>query len=171
MGQNSPLVVPYGLYAEQLSGSAFTATPRSRNLRSWLYRCALLPLPLTLPPLMLPLSPLPLVQPLPPPLLLTRTIPLPLPLPLLSVSVGRIRPSVCSAAGPDLPSSPAPSQYRFLSGHIRDEFLQMVVDPNPLRWEPPTAPDRLGLQGAVDETRIMYVCVCMYSKYNEDTSF
>lgn len=36
-GQNSPQKVPYGLYAEQLSGSAFTA-PRSNNLRSWLYR-------------------------------------------------------------------------------------------------------------------------------------
>ncbi|MGS0466138.1 homogentisate 1,2-dioxygenase [Cobetia marina] len=29
--------LPHGLYAEQLSGSAFTA-PRSHNLRSWLYR-------------------------------------------------------------------------------------------------------------------------------------
>ncbi|GED22611.1 homogentisate 1,2-dioxygenase [Halomonas halmophila] len=36
-GQNSPQRCPYGLYAEQLSGSAFTA-PRHRNLRSWLYR-------------------------------------------------------------------------------------------------------------------------------------
>ena len=37
VGQNSPQRVPFGLYAEQLSGSAFTA-PRARNLRSWLYR-------------------------------------------------------------------------------------------------------------------------------------
>jgi homogentisate 1,2-dioxygenase len=37
VGQNSPQKVPYGLYAEQLSGSAFTA-PRAQNLRSWLYR-------------------------------------------------------------------------------------------------------------------------------------
>lgn len=37
LGQNSPQKVPYGLYAEQLSGSAFTR-PRSQNLRSWLYR-------------------------------------------------------------------------------------------------------------------------------------
>src|SRR5882672_205053 len=37
VGQNSPQKVPFGLYAEQLSGSAFTA-PRSENLRSWLYR-------------------------------------------------------------------------------------------------------------------------------------
>lgn len=37
IGQNSPQQVPYGLYAEQLSGSAFTA-PRHHNLRSWLYR-------------------------------------------------------------------------------------------------------------------------------------
>jgi len=29
-GQNSPQKVPFGLYAEQLSGSAFTA-PRSAN--------------------------------------------------------------------------------------------------------------------------------------------
>lgn len=37
VGQNSPQKAPFGLYAEQLSGSAFTA-PRSQNLRSWLYR-------------------------------------------------------------------------------------------------------------------------------------
>jgi len=37
VGQNSPQVCPYGLYAEQLSGSAFT-TPRHRNQFSWLYR-------------------------------------------------------------------------------------------------------------------------------------
>src|SRR5690554_1522605 len=36
-GQNSPQKCPFGLYAEQLTGSAFTA-PRSANLRSWLYR-------------------------------------------------------------------------------------------------------------------------------------
>ncbi|MBI2791544.1 MAG: homogentisate 1,2-dioxygenase [Gammaproteobacteria bacterium] len=36
-GQNSPQKAPYGLYAEQLSGSAFTR-PRHQNLRSWLYR-------------------------------------------------------------------------------------------------------------------------------------
>ncbi|MEQ5766042.1 homogentisate 1,2-dioxygenase [Halomonas sp. H33-56] len=36
-GQNSPQRCAYGLYAEQLTGSAFTA-PRSHNLRSWLYR-------------------------------------------------------------------------------------------------------------------------------------
>ena len=36
-GRNSPQVAPYGLYAEQLSGSAFTA-PRPENRRSWLYR-------------------------------------------------------------------------------------------------------------------------------------
>ncbi|KAL7645037.1 UNVERIFIED_CONTAM: hypothetical protein RMT77_003407 [Armadillidium vulgare] len=36
-GQNSPQVCPYGLYAEQLSGTAFTA-PREHNRRSWLYR-------------------------------------------------------------------------------------------------------------------------------------
>ncbi|MTV36005.1 homogentisate 1,2-dioxygenase [Duganella radicis] len=35
--QNSPQRAPYGLYAEQLSGTAFTA-PRSHNRRSWLYR-------------------------------------------------------------------------------------------------------------------------------------
>jgi homogentisate 1,2-dioxygenase len=37
VGRNSPQRTPYGLYAEQLSGSAFTA-PRSENRRSWLYR-------------------------------------------------------------------------------------------------------------------------------------
>ena len=36
-GQNSPQNCPYGLYAEQLSGTAFTV-PRDHNLRSWLYR-------------------------------------------------------------------------------------------------------------------------------------
>ncbi len=35
--QNSPQKAPQGLYAEQLSGSAFTA-PRALNLASWLYR-------------------------------------------------------------------------------------------------------------------------------------
>ena len=35
--QNSPQKVAYGLYAEQLSGTAFTA-PRHQNRRSWLYR-------------------------------------------------------------------------------------------------------------------------------------
>ena len=36
-GRNSPQRAPMGLYAEQLSGTAFTA-PRSENRRSWLYR-------------------------------------------------------------------------------------------------------------------------------------
>jgi hypothetical protein len=35
--QNSPQQCPYGLYAEQLSGTAFTV-PRGSNERSWLYR-------------------------------------------------------------------------------------------------------------------------------------
>ncbi|MFZ5661342.1 MAG: homogentisate 1,2-dioxygenase [Pseudomonadota bacterium] len=37
VGQNSPQKVAHGLYAEQLSGTAFTA-PRRENRRSWLYR-------------------------------------------------------------------------------------------------------------------------------------
>ncbi|MGH8233487.1 MAG: homogentisate 1,2-dioxygenase [Rhodanobacteraceae bacterium] len=37
LGQNSPQRVPFGLYAEQLSGTTFTA-PRHANRRSWLYR-------------------------------------------------------------------------------------------------------------------------------------
>src|SRR5882762_9140581 len=37
MGRNSPQRCNYGLYAEQLSGSPFTA-PRGTNERSWLYR-------------------------------------------------------------------------------------------------------------------------------------
>ncbi len=37
MGRNSPQRCAYGLYAEQLSGSPFTA-PRAHNERSWLYR-------------------------------------------------------------------------------------------------------------------------------------
>ena len=36
-GRNSPQKCPYGLYAEQLSGTAFTA-PQSSNQRTWLYR-------------------------------------------------------------------------------------------------------------------------------------
>ncbi|MEH3099789.1 homogentisate 1,2-dioxygenase [Sphingomonas adhaesiva] len=37
IGRNSPQRAPFGLYAEQLSGTAFTA-PRHENRRSWLYR-------------------------------------------------------------------------------------------------------------------------------------
>ncbi|MFE3651555.1 homogentisate 1,2-dioxygenase [Streptomyces sp. NPDC059152] len=37
VGRNSPQRAPLGLYAEQLSGSAFTE-PRRHNRRSWLYR-------------------------------------------------------------------------------------------------------------------------------------
>ncbi|MCC7327261.1 MAG: homogentisate 1,2-dioxygenase [Burkholderiales bacterium] len=37
VGQNSPQRPPYGLYAEQISGSAFTA-PRAANRRTWTYR-------------------------------------------------------------------------------------------------------------------------------------
>jgi len=36
-GMNSPKTLPHGLYAEQLSGTAFTAN-RSENRRTWLYR-------------------------------------------------------------------------------------------------------------------------------------
>ena len=37
VGRNSPQRAPYGLYAEQLSGTAFTA-PRHANRRTWMYR-------------------------------------------------------------------------------------------------------------------------------------
>ena len=37
IAQNSPQKVAHGLYAEQLTGTAFTA-PRAQNKRSWLYR-------------------------------------------------------------------------------------------------------------------------------------
>ena len=37
VGQNSPQRVAYGLYAEQISGTAFTA-PRHANRRTWTYR-------------------------------------------------------------------------------------------------------------------------------------
>jgi homogentisate 1,2-dioxygenase len=37
VGRNSPQKTPFGLYAEQVSGTAFTA-PRAENRRSWLYR-------------------------------------------------------------------------------------------------------------------------------------
>ena len=36
-GQNSPQRAPYGLYAELISGTAFTQ-PRADNLRTWVYR-------------------------------------------------------------------------------------------------------------------------------------
>ncbi|WP_338848914.1 homogentisate 1,2-dioxygenase [Massilia sp. W12] len=36
-GQNSPQKCAYGLYAEQISGTAFTA-PRAHNRRTWMYR-------------------------------------------------------------------------------------------------------------------------------------
>ena len=37
VGRNSPQKTPFGLYAEQFSGSAFTA-PRAENRRNWFYR-------------------------------------------------------------------------------------------------------------------------------------
>lgn len=37
VGANSPQKPPFGLYAEKLSGTAFTA-PRNENLQTWLYR-------------------------------------------------------------------------------------------------------------------------------------
>ena len=37
VGRNSPQKCPYGLYAEQISGTAFTA-PHGENQRSWVYR-------------------------------------------------------------------------------------------------------------------------------------
>lgn len=37
IGQNSPQKCPYGLYAEKISGTAFTA-PRWENLQTWVYR-------------------------------------------------------------------------------------------------------------------------------------
>lgn len=37
VGRNSPQRPPFGLYAEQISGTAFTA-PRARNRRTWTYR-------------------------------------------------------------------------------------------------------------------------------------
>src|SRR5690606_37052942 len=37
VGQNSPQVCPYGLYAEQISGTAFTA-PRASTGRGWSHR-------------------------------------------------------------------------------------------------------------------------------------
>lgn len=37
VGQNSPQRVPHGLYAEVISGTAFTA-PRAENQRTWLYK-------------------------------------------------------------------------------------------------------------------------------------
>jgi homogentisate 1,2-dioxygenase len=36
-GQNSPRAIRFGLYAEQMTGTPFTA-PRHLNKRSWLYR-------------------------------------------------------------------------------------------------------------------------------------
>ena len=36
-GQNNPQKCPYGLFAEQLSGTAFTKTPRHANLRTYFF--------------------------------------------------------------------------------------------------------------------------------------
>lgn len=74
--QNSPQVCPYGLYAEQLSGTAFTA-PRGKNEKAWLYR---------------------------------------------------LRPSACTS-GP------------FQRTDIDFSLDKMVIDPNPMRWNPPSMPD------------------------------
>jgi homogentisate 1,2-dioxygenase len=38
LGRNSPQRAPHGLYAELMSGTAFT-TPRAENRRTWMYRC------------------------------------------------------------------------------------------------------------------------------------
>lgn len=37
LGQNTPQKCPFGLYAEQLSGTSFT-TPRKDNMRTWIYK-------------------------------------------------------------------------------------------------------------------------------------
>ena len=37
IGRNNPQKAPHGLYAEQISGAAFTA-PNAENLRTWMYR-------------------------------------------------------------------------------------------------------------------------------------
>ncbi len=37
VGRNNPQLAPHGLYAEQISGAAFTA-PNAENLRTWMYR-------------------------------------------------------------------------------------------------------------------------------------
>jgi homogentisate 1,2-dioxygenase len=37
LGRNNPRLVPFNLYTEQVSGTAFT-TPRNENRRTWLYR-------------------------------------------------------------------------------------------------------------------------------------
>ena len=37
VGRNTPQKPPFGLYAEQISGTAFTA-PRAENRRTWTYR-------------------------------------------------------------------------------------------------------------------------------------
>lgn len=38
MGRNNPREVPYGLYTEQISGTAFTKPRSAHNKRTWLYR-------------------------------------------------------------------------------------------------------------------------------------
>ena len=86
-GQNSPQVCPYGLYAEQLSGAAFTA-PRDKNLRSWLYR---------------------------------------------------LRPSVVHT-----PLEP------YDSSRIPESMEGFRVNPNQLRWSPPTVPASTALVDFVD---------------------
>lgn len=105
---NSPKICPYGLYAEQISGAAFT-TPRERNQRSWLYR---------------------------------------------------IRPSVIHEPFVPCEASPPP-------------FSSFSVNPNPLRWSPPTTTDgggdfvdslvRGAICGAGDPSLKQGLCIYQYS--------
>jgi homogentisate 1,2-dioxygenase len=80
VGQNSPQQAPLGLYAEQLSGTAFTQ-PRSVNRRTWVYRI--------------------------------------------------------------IPSAAHPAFRRIDDGLLRTApFTEVAADPNRLRWDPLSMPER-----------------------------
>jgi homogentisate 1,2-dioxygenase len=117
-GQNNPQICPYGLYAEQLSGAAFT-TPRHKNLHSWLYR---------------------------------------------------IRPSVLQD-----------KMYPLAEQEIFEQFEQLTIDPNQLRWSPldlPTADESIDfIEGmrlvggagdpAMKDGLAIYLYVCNKSMTNK----
>src|SRR5260370_2494386 len=63
VGQNAPQRPPKGLYAEVISGTAFTA-PRAENLSTWLYSLRPSPMPAPFPPAHHPAIP---PRPFPPP--------------------------------------------------------------------------------------------------------
>ncbi|MFN3889080.1 MAG: homogentisate 1,2-dioxygenase [Beijerinckiaceae bacterium] len=139
VGRNSPQKCNYGLYAEQLSGTAFTA-PQASNQRSWLYRIRpgvkhagryvrvdqglMRTAPAAREESQLPLGPL-------------RWAPVPVPEKALSFVTGLC--TVTTAGDADTRSGMA-AHYLFVTASMRDEYfmncdgeLLIVVQENELR--------------------------------------